>query len=201
MPSPKIETVDIDTLPAGREMDALVAELLGVDIPTPELAKARVGMSYVISTGPIFSLKDGRSLLVPKGESLPDVPGTDDWNARYGVVVADFLGDEIRDEIAAYRLPPKPYSTSIAAAMGGPVCEMQRQGFWLKLTSPFFPGDDWHAGFAPHNTTGWNGRPDFRGKGKEGDGAEAICQAALKAKEHTRCPPPKRSHCAPRPTP
>lgn len=30
---------------------------------------------------------------------------------------------------------------------------MARRGYWCEIKSPFAPGDDWFAGFTPHNTT------------------------------------------------
>jgi hypothetical protein len=45
------------------------------------------------------------------------------------------------------------------------VDRLHRQGYWLKLTSPFFPGDKWNAGFTEHHFTGWNGRPQYKGQG------------------------------------
>ena len=174
---PSLQTIDIDTMPAGREIDALVAALLGVDIPTPELAKAQVGMSYVVSTGPVFKLKDGRSVSMPEGSTLPDVPGTNHWNARYGIVVADFLGDEIRDEIAAYRLPPKPYSTSMDAAWEV-VEKLKHLGFTLGFLSNEDERLQWDVSFGP------NGRSE-KNCVYEDTAPLAICRAALKAKEHT----------------
>jgi len=41
----------------------------------------------------------------------------------------------------------------------------QVPGHWYKLTSPFSAGDVYHAGLTPHETTGWNGRMDYRGDG------------------------------------
>jgi hypothetical protein len=69
-----------------------------------------------------------------------------------------------------------PYSTDHNAAMQV-VAALARRGYWLRLQSPFAPGDPWFAGFTPHETSGWNGRPDFE---RKGDAAPvAICRASL----------------------
>lgn len=64
------------------------------------------------------------------------------------------------------------------------VAQLECDGYWLKLTSPFDPSDpnlnQWHAGFTPHSTTGWNGRPDWRASGDTA--MLAICRAALKVR-------------------
>lgn len=52
-----------------------------------------------------------------------------------------------------------------------------KEGWWLKLTSPFRPGEPWHGGFTPHDTIGWNGRPDYAASGSTP--AKAIFEAAL----------------------
>jgi hypothetical protein len=57
---------------------------------------------------------------------------------------------------------------------------MSARGFHAVVKSPFVPGELYHAGFTPHGTTGWNGRPDFRGSAATA--AEAICRAALEAR-------------------
>jgi hypothetical protein len=57
--------------------------------------------------------------------------------------------------------------------------EMGRRGFWCQYHSPFEPGMPHRAGFTPHSTTGWNGRPDFAGEGATL--AEAVSAAALLA--------------------
>ena len=152
----KSQVIDIDTMPAGREMDALMAEKvmgLGVENYRHPIAW-KPGKAHSWAEEDVVVWRDMLILLNADGSR------------------------KLYDDGFHYDVPA--YSTSIAAAMGGPVCEMERQGFWLKLTSPFFPGDDWRAGFTPHDTTGWNGRPDFSGKGKEGDGAEAICRATMR---------------------
>ena len=68
------------------------------------------------------------------------------------------------------------YSTELKAAFEA-VAEMQRRGYWLRLTSPWRPGDLWSAGFTPLGVTGWNGRPDFEALARTP--MEAICHAAL----------------------
>jgi hypothetical protein len=70
------------------------------------------------------------------------------------------------------------YSTDFAAAFEV-VEKMGERGFWCRMTTPFYPGAPYHAGFTPHETTGWNGRPDHEGSAPTL--AHAICLAALRA--------------------
>lgn len=57
--------------------------------------------------------------------------------------------------------------------------EMGKRGFHARIQTPFIPGDEFHAGFTPHGSSGWNGRPDFAASA---DSAPlAICRAALLA--------------------
>lgn len=81
------------------------------------------------------------------------------------------------EDLMRPHLPPA-YSTDIAAAWRV-ITEMGVRGWWLRLTSPFNPGRAWHAGFTPHDTTGWNGRPDHEAAASEP--ALALCLAALLA--------------------
>lgn len=69
-----------------------------------------------------------------------------------------------------------PFSTHIAQAWEI-VEELDQRGFHWKIQTPFAPGRAFFAGFTPHNTTGWNGRPDFLGEGETAPAA--ICRAAL----------------------
>jgi hypothetical protein len=73
------------------------------------------------------------------------------------------------------------YSTDIAAAWQ--IVEMmERRGYWCQMRTPFQAGDGgdgFWAGFTPHGTSGWNGRPDHWT-----DATIlplAICLAALRA--------------------
>lgn len=75
------------------------------------------------------------------------------------------------------------YSTDLDAAFGV-VAEMQRRGYWLRLISPWRPGELWSAGFTPHDTTGWNGRPDYEAFARTP--MEAISHAALGAVRDVR---------------
>jgi hypothetical protein len=75
------------------------------------------------------------------------------------------------------------FSRDMTAAMQV-VEAMAARGFWCQMRTPFragADGDGYWAGFTPHSTTGWNGRPDHW------TSAEtlplAICLAALKAVE------------------
>jgi hypothetical protein len=62
------------------------------------------------------------------------------------------------------------------------VDSLAAKGFWLSVKSPFEAHDlVWRAGFTPHSTTGWNGRPDHCGEGDTP--ALAICLAAVAVTE------------------
>lgn len=54
---------------------------------------------------------------------------------------------------------------------------LSEKGFWMELSSPFDKNEKWWAGFTPHSTSGWNGRPDYAAFGETAP--EAICKAAL----------------------
>ena len=56
---------------------------------------------------------------------------------------------------------------------------MDKRGMWCQIKSPFELGSDWWAGFTPHGTTGWNGKPDFRGNNQKP--WFAVYEAARKA--------------------
>ena len=89
-------------------------------------------------------------------------------------------GEQLRE------LPP--FSADIAWAMRAAETLCRRRGLWLKLQSPWFPNDPsdehpWHAGFSEQGTTGWNGRPEYRGASDRG-AAEAICRAIVEAGEN-----------------
>lgn len=105
-------------LEAGRELDALVAEkVMGVSlIPPREAAMVRVAGRHVCATGPEFELRDGRKFRMPPGRELKQPEGTDDWNARYFLFIAQQVGSEWDAQIAAERDIPSPFSTDIAAA-------------------------------------------------------------------------------------
>ena len=68
------------------------------------------------------------------------------------------------------------YSTDLRAAFEL-VAEIEARGYWLRLVSPFQPGQPWWAGFTPLGVTGWNGRPDYEASGPTP--MVAICRAAL----------------------
>lgn len=59
--------------------------------------------------------------------------------------------------------------------------EMREHGYWCEMRSPWTTDDDaqWWAGFTPHGTTGWNGRPDHWHSGDTL--SEAVCRAAVAA--------------------
>lgn len=72
-----------------------------------------------------------------------------------------------------------PWFSRSWEAAGMVVEQMATRGYWCQMRTPFEPhgGPDCWAGFTPHSTTGWNGRPDHWTQ------AEtiplAICLAAL----------------------
>jgi hypothetical protein len=105
-------------LPAGSDLDALVAErVMDASLTPPrEYAMARVGLRYVRATGQPFILRDGTEVEVPPGASLRQPEGTTNWNDRYFHYIAKLLGDKVQAEVAAYRLPAPEYSTDLAAA-------------------------------------------------------------------------------------
>ncbi len=62
--------------------------------------------------------------------------------------------------------------------------EVAKRGFWWEIHSPFFRSQPWFAGLTPHNTTGWNGEPDFKAQGKTE--MEAVCRVALLLLQSTK---------------
>jgi hypothetical protein len=58
---------------------------------------------------------------------------------------------------------------------------MHDRGFWCRIQTAWRPGDESHAGFTPHGSTGWNGRPDHEASAPLGREARAVVCAALKA--------------------
>lgn len=58
---------------------------------------------------------------------------------------------------------------------------MRERGWWMKMTSPFDENDNYHAGFCPAGTTGFNGRMDYSANGATP--WRPICIAALRALE------------------
>jgi ABA sandwich protein len=135
-------TTDYSALPAGRELDALVAEkVMGFHWEGRFLTPQRSHQTFAERHF------DGR--LIPGG------------------------------------LLPR-YSTDFSAAWGV-VEEMERRGFHGVVRTPFTPEDGYHAGYTPHGSTGWNGRPDHRGSGETAP--LAICRAALAAVQPSDVPP------------
>jgi len=106
---------------AGAELDALVAEkVMGLNLVEPrEFAMARVAWRHILATGTDFIVDvDGHHLriAVPMGETLRMPQGSDYFNDRYALYIAEQLGDRIAKEVDEYRSAAKPYSTDIAAA-------------------------------------------------------------------------------------
>lgn len=82
-----------------------------------------------------------------------------------------------------YRIGPRPYSTTSEAALFV-IGQMESRGYWCQMRTPFGPVgtvsyDGYWAGFTPHQTTGWNGKPDSWTNAHSL--ALAICRAALKS--------------------
>lgn len=76
------------------------------------------------------------------------------------------------------------YSTSITAAEAI-INRMRDLGYYCQMRTPFEKDSerDYWAGFTPHSTTGWNGKPDHWTRAESL--AEAICLAALAAATNT----------------
>lgn len=170
---------DWRTMPAGRELDALVAErVMGEQVtPSRDYALTIVGTANVVVTGREFTLKNGDVLPMPHSTALRQPDGFDmDTNARYFLHVGEYLlatyPAHTERQIAAVRLPVKPYSTDIAAAWQVLDRMMQthfmfgvngnhESGYWCTL----YPSSG-----APVETDSCDSP------------AEAICKAALAAR-------------------
>ena len=140
---------------AGRELDARIAE--------------RVMGERILWAHAAWSKEDWLS---SHGEGEPTEQNTP----------AIVLDEDRRDgdPLPRYLIIPR-YSTSIADAWSV-VDTMERRGFWCEMRTPFMePGGDdgYWAGFTPHSTSGWNGRPDHWTRAESLP--LAICLAALKA--------------------
>ncbi len=131
---------DWQKLEAGEELSALVAtHVMGVELkPHPDYALASVGWHYISSTGSVFNVKDPRRenipwkegdlkydirLAMPGGHTLPDVPGNDNFNARYGLYTAKHLlrrGGEIEEivqkRVDEYRLTAEKFSEDLGVS-------------------------------------------------------------------------------------
>jgi hypothetical protein len=80
---------------------------------------------------------------------------------------------------------PAPWFSRSWEAAGMVVEQMAKKGYWCQIRNEFeSPGgiDCW-AGFTPHGTTGWKGRPDHWTKAETVP--LAICLAALATLEDT----------------
>jgi len=153
------KATDLTALPAGRELDALVAEqLFGWAWYTV------VNINLLLP--PNHSYRN-RPVLATPGQtpgSEIDVDSTHFYNSQ-------------RD---GFTMPIVPrYSTELRAAFEVQA-ELERRGFWMQLRSTFGLGqyaDGWWCGFTPHLTTGFNGRPDY--SAQAATPAHALCLAAL----------------------
>lgn len=98
-----------------REIDKLIAEkVMGENLkPHKDLAKVAIGRKYIAMTGPVFHLTTGEMLRIPRHIDELRVPvGSTDLNDRYCLYVAEYLGERIADEVDAYRLNAKTYSSN-----------------------------------------------------------------------------------------
>lgn len=79
-----------------------------------------------------------------------------------------------------------PYYSASLEAMWLVIDAMYQRGYWCQMRTPFqagADGDGFWAGFTPHGTSGWNGKPDHWTRAD--DMPHAICLAALEAVEDT----------------
>lgn len=116
------------------------------------------------------------------------VPGTD-WRpaSEFEVYLPDAEGDMPNYEYAAvstgtYRWLPIPHYSISRQIMWAVINQMSSaHNRWCQMRTPFggSSGDGHWAGFTPHGTTGWNGRPDFFTKAAHMP--LAVCRSALKA--------------------
>jgi hypothetical protein len=166
------------TLPAGHELDALVAErVMGENLTPPRgYALAIVGGVLTSVTGKDWKLRNGRTVYMPDGETLAQPDGTTDYNARYYAHAAEHSGEDVEALVAKVRHTPKPYSTDIAAAWR--VVEKLRADGWIPALRYDVRLAAWcvtlltptmmHEDIGP--AVGW-----------AETAAEAICRAALAA--------------------
>jgi len=145
---------EIEVMPAGRELDAMIAEEL---IGWKWYSRKSHDLSFLVPP-------DAAPEWLEKwcNPSHRQAERFEDWDAMQS------FGSKY------HRLPR--YSTDIAAAWT--VAEaMHEAGYWLRLQSPFEPGSSWRAGFTVHGCSGFNGRPDHEAGADTP--ALAICRAAL----------------------
>ncbi len=102
-------------------LDTEIATLLGIDLkPSREYTMARVAWRYITGTGHEFIVHindQTRYISVPPGKELRHPEGSDYWNDRYALYVAEQLGDDIAAEVDAYRIDPPPYSSDLTVAL------------------------------------------------------------------------------------
>jgi hypothetical protein len=134
-----------------------------------------VGMRKVRYTGPVFLLDNGREVPMPHRDRLRQPEGSYRWNDRYYLHIAETLGDEIADEVEAYRTECAPYSTEIAAAWQI-VQRMHDKGRHFLLMSTHESGLSIASFYlGPHD------RADSSATEALENTPLAICRAALKA--------------------
>lgn len=93
---------------------------------------------------------------------------------------AGYQTDAVISRCMFEKLTTFRFSTNISDAMYL-TWLMEQRGFWCQMRTPFGIGKDddgYWAGFTPHQTTGWNERPDHNTSAPTLP--LAICRAALK---------------------
>jgi hypothetical protein len=121
--------------------------------------------------------------LVPKAWTFDDWLSSDRPTERdvMAVVSTSFTAGGMAPP--AYIIPT--YSTDLVEAWQV-VAALERRGYWCQMRTPFQAGDEgdgYWAGFTPHGTSGWNGRPDHWTSADTLP--RAICLAALSVVEAT----------------
>jgi len=126
-----------------------------------------------------------------KPEGIENMPAGPEMDALVAQKVmawdlsANRIYPNLQDDFNCDFRPLSSFQPSTDIAAGWQVVEqMQSLGYWCQARTPFGPPgskgcDGCWAGFTPHLTTGWNGRPD--GWTHAETLPLAICRAALLA--------------------
>jgi hypothetical protein len=163
---------------AGHELDALVAEkVMGLNLTPPRsYALAVVGANETSVTGKDWKMRNGRTVYMPSGDTLPQPEGMEEkYNARYFAYAAEHGVDDLEAKVAACRFPTKPYSTDIAAAWE--VVEKLGQDFYWEIWR--HPEGNYSARVDRRTGDGGMGVRWFYQRGESAP--YAICRAALAA--------------------
>lgn len=126
----------------GPELDAEIAALFGIDIPTREQAMIAVALRHISCTGHPFRLDDDSEVHCPPGATLP--PTEDgNFNNRYAIYIAQQREQEWRAEFDAYHLKADLISTDPAAAFRAlEIWRGQKMRRGWECTSPILWSDD-----------------------------------------------------------